>query len=76
MLPAHPTEQLAYSQEEALIRFDRYSALTGETKTVAYAKMAAGVAPKPLKDGRASVWRLSEVRAYVARKIATLPRKA
>ena len=66
----------AVAAPERLIRFHEYLAITGENRTDAYAKMAAGIAPKPIKDGRASLWVLSEVQAYVHRKIADAPRKA
>ena len=61
---------------ERLIRLAEYLALTGESRTVAYERIAAHIAPAPIKDGRSSLWVLSEVQAYVARKIATAQRKA
>ncbi len=64
------------AQGERLVRFPEYCSITGETRSIAYEKIAVGIAPKPIKDGRASLWVLSEVHAYVARKIATSPRKA
>lgn len=79
----HPTDTPAPEQgrraitnaDERLIRLPEYLALTGESRTVAYERIAAGDAPAPLKDGRASLWVLSEVRAYVAKKIANAQRK-
>ena len=76
MSPTNPSEPIAEHQGDRLIRFPEYCAITGETRTQAYEKMGAGIAPKPIKDGRASRWVLSEVHAYVARKIATAQRKA
>lgn len=60
---------------ERLIRINEVMAMTGESRTACYDNIAAGIHPKPLKDGRASLFRLSEVQAYVAQKIARLPRK-
>lgn len=68
------THESAFTAER-LIGFKEYLILTGENRTTAYERMAAGTAPKPIKDGRASRWVLSEVQAYIARKIASLPRK-
>lgn len=65
---------------ERLIRLPEVLTLTGESKTTAYENMAHADPelrhPLPLKDGRAALFLLSEVRAYVAKKIARLPRKA
>lgn len=49
--------------------------MAGESRTRWYERVATGEAPAPIKDGRASLWVLSEVRDYVARKIATAQRK-
>ena len=76
MFPANPHEQFATPSGERLIRFPEYCSITGETRTQAYEKMKAKVAPAPIKDGRASLWVLSEVQAYVERKIAAAQRKA
>lgn len=60
---------------ERLIRISEVLSMTGEARTTCYDAIATGTHPAPLKDGRASLWRLSEVQAYVAQKIARLPRK-
>ena len=60
---------------ERLIRIGEVLTYTGEARTTCYDNIAAGIHPAPLKDGRASLWKLSEVHAYVAQKIARLPRK-
>ena len=60
---------------ERLIRLNELLTFTGEARTTCYDNIAAGIHPAPLKDGRASLWKLSEVQAYVAQKIARLPRK-
>ena len=60
---------------ERLIRLNEVLTYTGEARTTCYDNIAAGTHPAPLKDGRASLWKLSEVHAYVAQKIARLPRK-
>jgi predicted DNA-binding transcriptional regulator AlpA len=60
---------------ERLIRLNEVLTYTGEARTTCYDNIAAGIHPAPLKDGRASLWKLSEVHAYVAQKIARLPRK-
>ena len=64
-----------YAPGERLIRLPELLSITGESRTTCYDNIAAGIHPAPLKDGRASLFRLSEVSAYVAQKIARLPRK-
>lgn len=61
--------------QERLIDLREYLSITGESRTVAYERMKSGVAPAPLKDGRASRWVLSEVQSYLDRKIASLPKR-
>lgn len=60
---------------ERLIRLPELLATTGESRTQCYENIASGLHPAPRKDGRASLWVQSEVQAYVAAKIARLPRK-
>jgi predicted DNA-binding transcriptional regulator AlpA len=60
---------------ERLIRLPELLATTGESRTQCYENIASGLHPAPRKDGRASLWVASEVQAYVAAKIARLPRK-
>ena len=76
MHQTNPHESTIQAGDERLIDLREYMAMTGESRTVAYERIAAGIAPKPVKDGKSTRFVLSEVRAYVARKIATLPRKA
>ena len=64
-----------YVPGERLIRLPECMLMTAESRTATYDNIAAGIHPAPLKDGRASLWKLSEVQAYVAQKIARLPRK-
>lgn len=54
---------------------NEYLNLVGESRTVAYERIAKRLAPTPIKDGRATLFVLSEVQAYIERKIATSPRK-
>ncbi len=61
---------------ERLIRLPEVLVLTGMSRTQVYEKISAGELPAPIKDGRSSRWVLSEVQTYIARKVATLPRKA
>lgn len=72
---AAPTNPLTFVPSERLIRLPEVLSMTGEARTTCYDAIATGTHPAPLKDGRASLWRLSEVQAYVAQKIARLPRK-
>ncbi len=64
---------------ERLLRIDAVLAITGESKSCAYENMANPDPelrhPLPIKDGRSSLFLLSEVESYVAKKIARLPRK-
>lgn len=76
MSPTNPSEPATLKEVERLVRLSEYLLITGESKTQAYEKIAAGIAPRPIKDGRASLFVLSEVQAYVLRKIATAQRKA
>ena len=75
MSHTNPREHGPDSEQERLIDLQEYMAIVGEGRSVAYQLMAAGIAPAPIKVGRSSRWVLSEVRAYVAQKIATAPRK-
>lgn len=78
---AHPAPACAQelAPGERLIRLSEVLAITGESKTTAYENMASpdpeSRHPLPIKDGRASLFVLSEVHAYIAGKIARLPRK-
>ena len=72
---AAPVIPHTYAPGERLIRLNECLSMTGEARTTCYGNIAAGIHPAPLKDGRASLWKLSEVQAYVAQKIARLPRK-
>ena len=64
---------------ERLVRLPEVLSITGESKTTAYENMAHPDPelrhPLPLKDGRAALFLLSEIHAYLAKKIARLPRK-
>ena len=60
---------------ERLIRLAECLSMTGEARTTCYDNIATGIHPAPLKDGRSSLWKLSEMQDYVAQKIARLPRK-
>ena len=64
------------ASSERLIRLPEVIVITGLSRTQVYEKVNTGELPAPIKDGRSSRWVLSEVQAYVANKIATLPRKA
>jgi predicted DNA-binding transcriptional regulator AlpA len=71
-----PTATLAsHAPGERLIRLAETLSMTGESRSTCYENIAAGIHPAPLKDGRASLWRLSEIDGYVRQKIARLPRK-
>lgn len=77
---AAPLKPYELTPGERLIRLPEVLSITGESKTTAYENMAHPDPelrhPLPLKDGRAARFLLSEVRAYTAKKIARLPRKA
>ncbi|MFZ2648560.1 MAG: hypothetical protein WA210_00510 [Burkholderiaceae bacterium] len=64
---------------ERLIHLSEVLSITGESRTSAYENMAHPDPelrhPLPIKDGRSSLFLLSEVQAYTAKKIARLPRK-
>ena len=64
-----------HASGERLIRLPELLSITGESRTQCYENIASGLHPAPYKDGRASLWVMSEVQAYVAQKIARLPRK-
>lgn len=66
----------AHAPGERLIRLPELLSITGESRTQCYENISTGLHPAPRKDGRASLWVMSEVQAYVAQKIARLPRKA
>lgn len=72
---AAPVTPCIFTPGERLIRLAETLSMTGEARTTCYDNIAAGIHPAPLKDGRSSLWKLSEVQAYVAQKIARLPRK-
>ncbi len=80
--PTHAAHVKPYelTPDERLVKLPEVLSLTGESKTSAYENMAHPDPelrhPLPIKDGRAALFLLSEVRAYVAKKIARLPRKA
>ena len=61
---------------ERFVRLPELLSITGESRTQCYENISSGLHPAPRKDGRASLWVMSEVQAYVAQKIARLPRKA
>lgn len=71
--PVHP---FPLPPVERLIRLGEVLSMTGESRTQCYAHVSTGLHPAPRKDGRASLWVLSEVQAYVTQKIARLPRKS
>lgn len=73
----HPAPVIphAYIQGDRFIRLAECLHMTGERPTTCYANIAAGLHPAPIKDGRASLWLLSEIQAYLAQKVARLPRK-
>ena len=65
----------SFTPGDRLIRLAECLSMTGEARTTCYDNIAAGIHPAPLKDGRSSLWKLSEIQAYIAQKIARLPRK-
>lgn len=87
-MPPNPPERATHAAQlrpyeltpgERLLRIDAVLAITGESKSCAYENMANPDPelrhPLPIKDGRTSLFLLSEVQAYTAKKIARLPRK-
>ena len=72
---AAPMNPLALAPIERFLRVPELLSITGESRTQCYENIASGLHPAPYKDGRASLWVMSEVQAYVAQKIARLPRK-
>ena len=72
---AAPINPQTYAPGERLIRMLELLSTTGESRTQTYVNIASGLHPAPHKDGRASLWVMSEVQQYVAQKIARLPRK-
>jgi predicted DNA-binding transcriptional regulator AlpA len=70
--PANPQ---ASTVVERFVRLPELLSITGESRTQCYENISTGLHPAPRKDGRASLWVMSEVQAYVAQKIARLPRK-
>lgn len=84
MHPSNPPKSAAHAATltpyarppgERLIRLPELLSITGESRTQCYENISTGLHPAPRKDGRASLWVMSEVQAYVAQKIARLPRK-
>ena len=85
MIPKHPTASATHAAAvnpytthtpgERLIRLPELLSITGESRTQCYENIGSGLHPAPRKDGRASLWVLSEVSQYIAQKIARLPRK-
>jgi predicted DNA-binding transcriptional regulator AlpA len=65
-----------HAPEERMIRLPEVLSMTGESRTQCYENIKTGLHPAPRKDGRASLWVLSEMRAYVVLKISRLPCKA
>ena len=72
---AAPVTPCIFTPGERLIRLAECLSMTSEARTTCYDNIAAGIHPAPLKDGRSSLFILSEIQAYVAQKIARLPRK-
>jgi predicted DNA-binding transcriptional regulator AlpA len=60
------SEFLARLVTERLIRISDVVALTGIPKTTLYRLMSQGKFPKPQKFGRASYWKLSEVKRFLS----------
>lgn len=50
---------------EGFIRLPALCALCGFRKTKVYGLMKAGLCPKPVKAGRASLWPVDEVRRFL-----------
>lgn len=65
----------AYIQGERLIRIQECLSMTGEARTTCHENIAAGLHPVPFKDGRTSVWLLSEMKTYLEQKVARMSRK-
>ena len=74
--PLNPPESVVPVAGERLIRLPELLSITGESRSQTYAKIAAGLMPAPIKDGRSSLWVLSEIHAHLAHKIASSKRKA
>lgn len=52
---------------EGFIRLPQCLSYSGLCKTKFYALMAAGLAPKPRKVGRASLWEVGEFQEFLAK---------
>lgn len=61
---------LCSSQLDRLLRLSDVLAMVGLSRTDWYRRIRNGMAPKPLKLGSASRWRLTEIEAWMA----SLPR--
>lgn len=71
MTPTNSPERYSISAlVERLIELQELSHITGiKSKTQVYEKIKRGELAKPIKDGRRSLWPLSEAQRYVAQKI-------
>ena len=60
---------------ERLVRLPEVMSLTGKGRTQLYEEIKDKTFPAPLKDGRCSLWVLSEIQGWIAIRVATAPRK-
>lgn len=59
---------------ERLIRLNEGLQITGLSKSGWYVKIEAGEIPEPIREGRRSLWMLSDIVAYVRHRAETAPR--
>lgn len=62
-----PTKIQAQLPSEGFIRLPQCLSCSGLCRTAFYSLMASGLAPKPRKVGRASLWEVGEFRAFLTR---------
>ena len=84
MRQSHPPETATHAATinpqapapiERFLRLPELLSITGESRTQCYENIASGLHPAPYKDGRASLWVMSQIQRYITQKIARLPRK-
>jgi prophage regulatory protein len=59
-----------FPADDRFVRLPEIKLRTGLSRTTIYRRIEEGGFPKPLKDGRVSVWRESAVLAYMGRVAA------
>ena len=59
-----------------LLRLPEVSTLASMSRTQIYDRIQVGTFPKPIKQGKASVWVRGEIEAWVQSQISEGPRKA